>query len=106
MSIKEQVVRESIARIEARIATIDEVVFANPLSQIIKGRMKANEILSEHKDDHQTILELIKPLAAEEKRLFALAEKQKQSSELIDEKATLSVELVDLKNELFHITSH
>lgn len=83
MSIKRQVIDETVSKIETRLKEIDEILEANPLSEIIKGRQEAQKILKENKDNKK-ILELIEPLATKEKELFVMAEKQQGTGDLID----------------------
>ena len=101
MSIKRKVINQTIKRIDKRINYIVALVYANPLSEICQGRIKAQKILDEHKGDYGKIAILLKPLAREEKRLFALAKKQKNSGDMIKEQVKLENERYDLKNELF-----
>lgn len=104
MKIKEKIIKETQARIEKRLVKIKGILDANPLSEICELRIKALEIMIEHKGDYNKIGELIGPMAKEEKRLFALAKKQsKDSMKLIDEQVKLKNELYDLSNELYQI---
>jgi len=101
MKIKEVVIRETMSRINKRVEQIKHILNANPLGDIIQGRLKAQCILDENKGDYKKISALINPLATKEKKLFRLAKKQKKSGELITEQVKLENELCDLKNELF-----
>ena len=104
MKIKEKVIREAITRIEKRLVKVKGLLNANPLSEICDLRIKAQEIMKEHKGDYAKIGKLIEPLAKEEKRLFAVAKKQTDSNKLIDEQVKLQVELGELNNELYYMT--
>lgn len=104
MSVKERVIKESIKRIEKRIAEIDGIMGANPLSEICEGRIKAQAILKEHKGDYEKIGKLIGPLADREKYLFKLAKKQNTNTfKFIDEKVDLQCELGELHNEKYFL---
>jgi len=103
MGIKIQVINESIRRIEKRVAKIKCIIYANPLGGIIECRKKANEIIIRHKGDYPTIAKQIDQLAKEEKRLFALSKKQKDTNKLIQEQVKLESELSELNNELWLI---
>jgi len=89
-------------RIENRLMKIKSILDQNPLRKIIEGREKANSILTEHKGDYKKILELINPLAAEEKRLFAVAKLQsKNTIKYINEQVKLEFELGELHSEIY-----
>lgn len=104
MSIKEKVINESIKRIEKRLSVIEEIMEANPLSEICEGRIKAQAILKENKGDYAKISKLMEPLAAREKELFKLAKLQSENTfKRIDEKVQLESELYDLRMEKYHI---
>lgn len=102
MDVKEKVILESIKRIEKRIPKLEELIFANPLSEILDLRIQASEILKKHKGDYIKMGALIEPLAAKEKRLFKAARSQtKNAGKWIHEQVDLQQQLYQLKNELF-----
>jgi len=103
MSIKKQVIKESISRAEIRLAEIDRILEATPLVDIIQGKKEVIKIVRRHKGNHSKIAELIAPLAEKEKEYFEMAKKQENSVELVREKVKIESELMTLKNELFHI---
>ncbi len=104
MSTKEKIVCESIKKTTKRISVIDNILNAEPLSDIIQLRKEGQKILDDNRDDNQKLAELIKPYAKKEKELFRIAKIQTDSTlELINEKVKLSSELGDLKNELYFI---
>jgi hypothetical protein len=102
MTVKEKIVKKSIAVIEKRLAAIKQIQDARPLSKIIELHQQAKAIVDEHDKDYQTIADLIKPLANEEKKQRLLMKKQ-QNMKLWDEQFKLESELQELKHELFTI---
>jgi len=103
MTTKEKVITESISRIKRELDGIDEILNANPLSEIIKLRQKAAEITEGEKWRDKSVLAELNEMGKEEKRLFALAKKQQNTNELIDRKVKLEMELSDLNSELYFI---
>jgi hypothetical protein len=103
MTTKEKIVRQAIAKATKEVDKIRALLSANPIGRICEIRLEAQKILIEHGDDHQTIAKLIKPLGEEEKRMFALAEKQKDTMGLMDRQCALEHELYDLGTELYYI---
>jgi len=103
MTTKEKIVRQAIAKVKKEVKEIDFLLSANPLGRICEIRIEAQKILQQHGDDHATILKLIKPLGEEEKRMFALCEKQKNTIALCDRKCALEFELYDLGLEMYYI---
>lgn len=103
MTTKEKVIIESISRIKRELDGIDEILNANPLSEIIKLRQKAAEITEGEKWRDKSVFAELNEMGKEEKRLFALAKKQQNTNELIDRKVKLEMELSDLNSELYFI---
>jgi len=107
MDIKRQVINESISRIEKRLNEINKIFNSNPLSEICKIRIEAQELLEQNKTIEQRtskeFIEKIDVLAKKEKKLINFAKKQRYSVELIDEQVELESQLRDLNNELFHM---
>jgi len=107
MTTKEKVIRESIERNTKRLNKIKTLLEANPLSRICELRMEAKKLLDENqgieKRTSNDFVAKIDKLAKEEKKMFALAKKQKDSAKLIDEQVKLEMELSDLNNELYFI---
>ena len=106
MTTKEKIIRASIKQIQKQIAEIDSVVNSNPLSDIIKLRQEAQTLLGQTDSkglSNPEFIEQINNMAQTERALFTLAEKQKDSSKLIDEKVELEFELRELKDELYYI---
>lgn len=102
-SVKEKVIRKSIAQCEKQIKAIDEILDFSPVLEIIKAREEAQEVIS-RKLPYAQQYPLIKALGEREKKAFAMAEKQKKSSALISEKAKLTCELNSLNSELWFLT--
>jgi hypothetical protein len=107
MTTKEKVIRESIERNIKRLNEIKTLLEANPLSRICELRMEAKKLFDENKGiEKRTSNEFvakIDKLAKEEKKMFALAKKQQNSAQLIDEQVNLEMELSKLNNELYFI---
>lgn len=103
----ENVINESVDRINKRLFEINFILNANPLSEICKIRMEAQELLNGNKTIEQRMsdgfISKIKALSIREKDQFELAEKQKDSIKLIDEKIKLESELADIQRELFYM---
>lgn len=109
MTTKEKVIRESIIRVETRLAKINKDLNASPLSDLIDIRREAQALL----DKNKTVAERtsdeftaqIEELSKKEKQCVKMAKELtgRKMSELIDEKVTLQRELIDLNNELYRI---
>jgi len=103
MTTKEKIVRRSIEEIEAELQSIVSLLDASPLLEIINIRKRAQQLIEGAKDGNQDDLKQIGVLADEEKRQFAIANKQKDTCALIDRRVELEIELDELKNELYWI---
>ena len=103
MTTKEKIIRQSIAENEKELAEIVALLDATPASDIIAGRKKAQELLAKYDVSDPLLAQKIGVLAEAEKRLFAIAEKQRDSTALINRRVKLDIELQDLKNELYWI---
>jgi hypothetical protein len=107
MTTKEKIIRKSIIEVQKKLEEINNVLESNPLSEIIKIRQETQKLLDENKTVDQRTSDVfiakIESLSKCEKEQFALAEKQKDSTKLIDLKVKYEFELSDLENELFHI---
>ena len=99
----EEIVRKLIAAAEKERSEIVELINASPLIGIIEGREKAQEILSKYEIGDPRLAEEISALAVEEKRLFDIAEKKKDSIALIERRVKLEMELTSLHGELYWI---
>lgn len=108
MTTREKVIYESIKRVEERLKEIEYILNATPLKDICDIRMEADELLKGSRNENSKqysdyFINKIEELSKRESELFELAEKQKDSLALIDERVYLDRELRDLKNELFKI---
>jgi hypothetical protein len=107
MTIKEEIIRESIKRNTERLEEIRTLLESCPLSRIYELRMEAKRLFDENQGiEKRTCKEFVSQidnLAKEEKRMFKLAKKQKDSAKLIEEQVRLEIELFDLNNELLKI---
>src|SRR6187200_790575 len=111
MTTKEKVVRESIARVEKRILEIDEVLEADQLGELIKVFDEGQKLLDENqgveKRTSPAFVEKINALAKRDKKLRKAVKETcgVNHAVLCTEKAKLSIELGELKNELYYIES-
>lgn len=106
ISVKEQVIRESIARIEKRLPEIIHMLNANPLAEIIQLRQELQNQFKTYENNlaNPEFGKWLKWSSAKEKELFALSKVQiEQSSDLISERVKLENELGNLKTELYWI---
>lgn len=108
MTTKEQVVRESIARVHMRLCEINNILDATPLIDILNIRKEAQDLLDKNPKFEQRVsnemLKKIEEYSKKEKELFALAKVQQEKSiQLLEEKAHLTIELSDLHNYLYFI---
>lgn len=107
MIAKEKIIRKSIKQVEKKLQEIDNILNANPLSEIFKIREQTQVLLDENKTIEQRtskeFMSKLEELSKREQQQFELAKKI-NSVKLIDKKVDLEFELTDLKNELFYIT--
>ncbi len=102
MTTKEKVVRESIRRIQKRIAKVDELLAENPYEELIQVNREFNECMQSG-NFNEAALKKSGELAERYKQLMARAKKISKpgySIKLIDEKAQLNSELSALASEL------
>lgn len=103
MKIKEKIIRQAIKETEIEIKKINDILNTNPISDIIKLRRKTFEIAQKMDAGSKEVLEYLNGHSKKEKTLFRLAKKQQDSLALIDRKVKFSIELGDLKSELYLI---
>jgi hypothetical protein len=108
MTTKEQVIRESIARVNMRLCEINNILDATPLIDILNLRKEAQDLLNKNLKIEQRVsnemLDKIEEYSKKEKEFFALAKiQQEKTIELLEEKAHLTIELGDLNGELYFI---
>ena len=101
MKAVERALKTEIAKLEKRLTQIKQIIDATPASRILELRREAAKIMEQHWPDHVATAKLIEPLAAEEKRMFAIAKKQKNLIKLIDEEVRIEMEIGDLRKRLF-----
>ncbi len=102
LTTKEKVVRESIRRIQKRIAKVDDLLYENPYEEMIEIHREFNDHMKAG-DFSEAALKKLGELAEREKQLRARAKKISKpgySSKLIDEKVQLNSELSALASEL------
>ena len=103
MTTKEKVINESLKRVSSEIGKIDEILNATPLNDIIKLEKEAIETAKKMVAGSREVLEYLNNKQKEKDELLILAEKQKNSSLLIDRKVNLEREKADLINELYFL---
>lgn len=103
MTTKEKIIRKSIEEINAELSSINEILEATPLSDIIELRKEAQKLIKDDNWKTKEVQDKIDFLAEKEKKLFSIAEKQKGMNGLIDRKVKLASELSDLNSELYYI---
>src|ERR1035437_187550 len=107
MTTEEKIIRKSIEKINKRLHDINVILDAAPLLEIIEIRKEAQDFLNANPTiDQRTskqALYKINELSKKEKEMFEIANKQKNTVKMLEEKTKLTMELSDLKNRLFFI---
>ncbi len=103
MSVKEQVVCESIERVQQEASEIQAVLNANPLVDIICLERDTIETAKAMGVGSEESLKVLRDASAERERLLKVYEKQRDALNLIDRLVELQRELGDLKIELYRI---
>lgn len=101
MSAVARALKAEIAKLEKRVERLKAIIYASPATRILQIRREAAQIMEKHWPDHVTISKLLEPRQQEEKRMLAIAKKQKNSIKLIDEQVKIEFEIRDLKDKLF-----
>jgi len=108
MTTKEKIIRQSIAEVKRQIEKIDTLLKAKPVSEIIKIREEFKALLEQNQGVEKRIrpefLKALEELARREKEQFSIAERMKNSTDLIEKKVKLDFELCGLNNELYFLT--
>ena len=108
MTTKEKIIRAAIADAKRQIEKIDALLEANPVSEIIKIREEFKALLEQNqgveKRTHPEFMKALEELSRREKEQFSIAERMKNSTDLIEKKVKLDFELRDLNNELYFLT--
>ena len=103
MTTKERVIRTSIKKVELNLKKVQDLLDADPLSEIIKIRQEAQELIK-NETDIQVILSKLEELNTRQKAQYAIFEKMKDTSALTRRKVKLVLELDSLRHELYSIT--
>lgn len=104
MTTKERVITESLARLKKQHTDLMQMWDAKPLVELCELRQKAAAKMDFYKSGTPEALKELSELAKEEKRLFALAEKQQTMTlKLPEMRVKIEMEMRDLENELFYI---
>ncbi len=110
MTTKEKIIIKSINEVTRQIAVLEDIIYSNPLLEVINIRIEAQKFLENNKTLEQRTNkkfgDKITELANKEKKLMEKAKKRQNSIELIEEEVKLKMELSDLNNELCHIQRH
>jgi len=101
VTTKEKIIRQSIQANQKELDEIEFLLNASPLIEIIELRKRIFSM--DWKSAAPEMLKAIKDAAKKEKELFAIAKKQQDSIALINRKVKLTMELMDLTNELWFI---
>lgn len=106
-SVKLTVIDESIARCEKRIAELEKLIYACPLTDILKLRQefsKRLKVIQANKDySNKEWLNWLEDSTKKEKELFKFAKTQnKKIPAWIDESVKLRMQLSDLSSEKFY----
>ncbi len=108
MTTKEKIIRAAIADAKRQIEEIDALIEARPVSNIIEIREDFKALLEQNqgveKRTRPEFLKALEELARREKEQFRIAERMKNSTDLIEKKVKLDFELRDLNNELYLLT--
>ena len=108
MTTKEKVIRAAIADAKRQIEKIDALLEARPVSKIIEIREDLRALLEQNQGVEKRIrpefMKALEELARREKEQFRIAERMKNSTDLIEKKVKLDFELRDLNNELYFLT--
>ena len=88
MSASKQALERELRRVQKRLAQVKETMEANPLGRIIEIRREFAEIIKQHGATSPITAKRADQLAAEEKRMFALSERQ-LSPKLREERSKL-----------------
>lgn len=103
-SVEQKVIEEAISRCEIRLAEINVILEATPLSDVIAARKEASALLEKYKGKDRLsdeFAEQMSVLAKKEADAFAMYEKQREANALIDESVRLTLELDSLKSRLY-----
>jgi hypothetical protein len=102
---QEAIIKRSIKVLERKIKSMESILSANPIGDLIQLRIHFQDMRRKHNDDWKSkeFREFVGAAAEKEKKLKALAEKQQNRSEMISELVKLREEVSNLKRELYYI---
>ena len=104
MTIKEKVIRQSIKKAEEEISGIDQVLNAFPVGDLIRLERETIETAKRMDAGSKEVLSYLNSQTKKRDALLQLVEKRKDSVSLIERKVKISMELGELKGELWMIT--
>lgn len=101
-SIKDRLTEKAIGILERKIRNIRSLLNATPIQEIIMLRIEFKELLKKHDNNilSKDVKEFIDRAAKEEKKLFAVAKKQENTSSLISELVKYEMELSEIRQEI------
>ena len=98
---------KSIAEIEQKIAELQELIDAKPITRMCEIQQEFSVLLKDNLTIEQRLSkefgERLNYLNDENEKAKSLANKQQNIISMIDEASSLRIELEDLKRELFYI---
>lgn len=102
---QEAIIKRSIKVLERKIKSMEEILNANPIGELIQLRIDFQAMVKKHNNDWKSkeLREFVEKAAVKEEKLKALAEKQQNTSEMISELVKLRQEVSSLNSELFYI---
>lgn len=102
MTTKERVIRTSIKKVELNLKKVQALLDSDPLSEIIKIRKEAQELIRSE-TDNEALLSKIMKLNERQMEQYAIFEKMKDTNALTRRKVKLVLELDNLRHELYFI---
>ncbi len=107
MSVRKEIIEKSILEIIKRLSKLNEIIDANPLSDLFEINDELKTLLNENegieKRTSKEFIDKINILSEREKIAKKSLEKQKDIVSLIDQKFELESELEELKRELYYL---
>lgn len=102
---QEGIIKRSIKVLNIKIKSLEEILNANPVGELIQLRIDFQAMVKKHDNDWKSkeLREFVEKAAVEEKKLKALAEKQQNTCEMISKLVKLKEEVSSMNRELFYI---
>ena len=102
---QEAIIKRSIKVLNRKIKSMEEILNANPIGELIQLRIDFQAMHKKHNGDWKSkeLRGFVEMAAVKEEKLKALAEKQQNTSEMISELVQLKSQADDLNRELFYI---